>query len=109
MRHAISFQDRRSLEFLPVVLCLIAGVWHVGLQPLSRKSRLREFMPAERPFNLRMQALRRTMQCAPILAKVHRRLTTPDGRPPISLRDATTKSVVPCMGVERTSRAKDTR
>jgi hypothetical protein len=36
----------------------IAGVGDVGRQPLSRKSRLREFMLALRPFNLRMQALR---------------------------------------------------
>jgi hypothetical protein len=58
MRHAISFQDRRSLEFLPVVYVDIAGGGDVGRQPLSCKSRLREFMLALRPFNLRMQALR---------------------------------------------------
>ena len=37
----------------------IADGGDVGRQPLSRKSRLREFMLALRPFNLRMQALRR--------------------------------------------------
>jgi hypothetical protein len=37
----------------------IAGGGGVGRQPLSRKSRVREFMLALRPFNLRMQALRR--------------------------------------------------
>jgi hypothetical protein len=37
----------------------IAGVGDVGRQPLSRKSLLREFMLALRPYNLRMQALRR--------------------------------------------------
>jgi hypothetical protein len=36
----------------------MAGGGDVGRQPLSRKSRLREFMLALRPFNLRMQALR---------------------------------------------------
>ena len=36
----------------------IADGGDVGRQPLSRKSRLREFMLALRPFNLRMQALR---------------------------------------------------
>jgi hypothetical protein len=38
----------------------IAGGGDVGRQSLSRKSKLREFMLALRPFNLRMQALRRT-------------------------------------------------
>jgi len=38
---------------------LIACGGDVGRQPLSRKSRLRELMLALRPFNLRMQALRR--------------------------------------------------
>jgi hypothetical protein len=59
MRHAISFQDRRSLEACLSFYVDIAGVGDVGRQPLSCKSRLREFMLALRPFNLRMQALRR--------------------------------------------------
>ena len=47
------------MESLPVVYVNIAGGGGVGRQPLSRKSRVREFMLALRPFNLRMQALRR--------------------------------------------------
>jgi hypothetical protein len=95
MRHAISFQIAAPWSSCLSSYFDIAGVWDVGLQPLSRKSRLREFMLGLRSFNLRMQALRRTRQCAPILAKVHRRLTTPGGRPPISLGDATAR--VSCL------------
>jgi hypothetical protein len=59
MRHAISFQDRRSLHSLTDFMSILPGGADVGGQPRTGKSRLREFTLSLGAFNLRMQALRR--------------------------------------------------
>jgi hypothetical protein len=58
MRHAISFQDRRSLHSLTDFMSILPGGADVGGQPRTGKSRLREFTLSLGAFNLRMQALR---------------------------------------------------